>query len=72
MKVLAETAEGRSLKLELEGEAGSVVQLKVRRNLPKLNIHAEGADLVAGAQDLLVVKFASGSGYQQQTVILRW
>jgi glycogen debranching enzyme len=72
MKVLAETGEGRSLKLELEGQAGSVVQLKVRRNLPKLNIHAEGADLVAGAQDLLVVKFAPGSGYQQQTVILRW
>jgi hypothetical protein len=74
MKVLAETMDAHSLKLELESEPGSVVQLKVRRNLPKLSVRAEGADLVAGAagQDLLVVTFASGVGYQQQAVILRW
>ena len=63
-----------SLKLELESEAGSAVQLKVRRNMPRLTVRAEGAELIAGegGQDALAVKFPPGSGYQQQTVTLHW
>ena len=76
MKVLAETASSRSLALELEAEAGSVVELKLRRNAPNLNLHAEGASITPaphrGDPDALTVNFPSGSGYQHQTVIVRW
>ena len=73
LKVLSEHAEAHSLQLELEAAAGSVVELKLRRNTPKLNLHAEGATIIAAAlTDRLVVKFSQGSGYQQQTVTLRW
>jgi hypothetical protein len=77
MKVLSETATTHSLKLELEADTGSVVKLKLRRNGAKLNVHAEGAELVSaerssGASNLdsLIVKFPSGAGYQQHTVTL--
>jgi len=76
MKVLAETATAHSLVLELEAEAGSVAELKLRRNAPKLNVHAEGAHVTPEAHgtglDALTVEFPSGSGYQQKTVTLRW
>ena len=76
MKVLSEELSAHSLKLELEAEAGSTVQLKLRRNAPKLNIHAEGASIVPDPTrpglDALIVQFPSGSGYQPQTVTLRW
>jgi glycogen debranching enzyme len=79
MKVLTEAVTLHSMKLELEADAGSVVELKLRRNWPTLNIHAEGAELVstehgsAGSSlDSLTVKFPSGTGYQQQTVTLHW
>ena len=79
MKVLSETATAHSLKLELEADAGSVVELKLRRNGAKLNVHAEGAELVSAEHspalsilDSLTVKFPVGSGYQQQTVTLHW
>jgi glycogen debranching enzyme len=78
MKVLAETATTHSLKLELEADAGSVVELKLRRNGTKLNVHAEGAELVSAEHsslsslDSLIVKFPAGTGYQQQTVTLHW
>jgi glycogen debranching enzyme len=79
MKVLAETAMANSLKLELEADAGSVVELKLRRNGTKLNVRADGAKLVSAEQssgasslDSLRVKFPSGAGYQQQTVTLHW
>jgi hypothetical protein len=79
MKVLEETATARSLKLKLEANAGSVVELKLRRNATKLDVHADGAELVpvehgsgAGSLDSLTVKFPSGAGYQQQTVTLHW
>jgi glycogen debranching enzyme len=79
MKVLEETATAHSLKLELEADAGSVVELKLRRNATKLDVHADGAELVpaehgsgAGSLDSLTVKFPSGAGYQQQTVTLQW
>jgi glycogen debranching enzyme len=79
MKVLAETATAHSLKLELAAEAGSVVELKLRRNEEKLNVHADGAELVSTEHgsgvsrlDSLTVKFPSGTGYRQQTVALNW
>ena len=79
MKVLAETATARSLKLELAAEAGSLVELKLRRNREKLNVSADGAELLSAEHgsgvrklDSLTVKFPSGSGYQRQTVTLNW
>jgi hypothetical protein len=77
MKVLAETAEAHTLKLEMEAAAGTVIELKLRRNQPKLNLHAEGATIVTAGPhddglDRLVVKFPAGTGYQQQEVTLRW
>lgn len=79
MKVLAETATAHSLKLELEADAGSVVELKLRRNGTKLNVHAEGAELLPAEHSLdvsnldsLTVKFPAGTGYQQKTVTLHW
>jgi len=78
MKVLSETLEEHSLKLELEAEAGSVVELRVRRNATKLNLRAEGGTIEGvpvGAEaglEKLVVKFPAGVGYQGQVVTLRW
>ncbi len=80
MKVLSETDEPRGLRLKLEAEAGSMVELKLRRNQATLNLHVEGGTLVGatGRQsegeelDRIVVKFPAGSGYQQQVVTLSW
>jgi glycogen debranching enzyme len=79
LKILTEALTPHSLKLELEANAGSVVDLKVRRNEPKLNIHVEGAELAPiedgssrGSLDSLTVRFPPGNGYQQQTVTLNW
>jgi glycogen debranching enzyme len=77
MKVLDETVGAHSLKLELEAEAGSVVELKVRRNEAKLNLQVNGGTILNAAGkgdglDRLVVMFAEGTGYQQQVVALRW
>jgi len=79
MKVLGESSEARSLKLELEAEGGAVVQLKVRRNGDKVNLHADGGTILratggrdGGGLEDLVVKFPEGAGYQGQVVTLRW
>ena len=78
MKVLGETADAHSLKLELEAEADSVVELKVRRNVTKLNLHVDGGTIEAApvgsaaGVETLVVKFPSGVGYQGRTVTLGW
>ena len=78
MKVLSEVSETHSLKLELEAEAGTVVELTVRRNAAKLNLHVEGGTIVGAAagkgdrSEKLVVKFPQGSGYQEGTAILSW
>jgi hypothetical protein len=79
MKVLAETTTPHSLELELEADAASVVTLKLRRNGPNLNVHAEGAELAPAEHgsdtsnvDSLTVKFPAGIGYQQQKVTLHW
>lgn len=74
MKVLAETVEGRSLRLDLEGEAGSSAMLKVRVNAPRVSVRAEGATLSVAGDGLssLVVSFPAGVGYREKTVTLRW
>jgi hypothetical protein len=74
MKVLAERAEGRSLTLELEGMSGTTTELKMRRNVARVVVRAEGGTVVRGAGELdgLVVRFPAGSGYQPQVVTLRW
>ena len=79
MKVLKETRDSRSLKLELEAAGGSVIELYVRRNDPKLNLRAEGGTLIAargagvqGDLDKVVVKFPEGTGYQQRVLALSW
>jgi glycogen debranching enzyme len=76
MKVLTETVTPHSLKLELEADAGSVVELKLRHNAPKLNVRVEGASIAPERRmpdlDSLIVEFPQGSGYQQRTVIVGW
>jgi glycogen debranching enzyme len=79
MKVLKETKDAHSLRLELEAAAGSVVELKVRRNEPKLNLRAEGGSVIAardtGEQsdlDQVVVKFPEGTGYQRRAIAVSW
>jgi len=76
---LGETVDGHSLKLELEAEAGTVVELKVRRNAAKLSLHADGATISSATDghgsdglEQLTVKFPTGTGYQEQGVTLRW
>jgi hypothetical protein len=81
MKVLSEVSEAHSLKLELEAQAGTVVELMVRRNVAKLNLHVEGGTIVdsvsgvtgkSAGLEKLVVKFPQGTGYQQSAVTLTW
>jgi len=76
MKVLAETVTTHSMTLELEADGGSVVELQLRRNAPKLNVRAQGASILPGRSesglDSLTVKFPSGEGYKKQTVTLLW
>lgn len=72
MKVLSEVHEPNSLKLELEGRAGTESVLTMRRNDAKINPQIEGAKLDA---DKLHVNFAPGSGdanYVTQVVTIRW
>jgi hypothetical protein len=79
MKVLTETRDSHSLKLDLEAGGGSVIQLTVRANEPKLDLRAEGGTIItsrgAGKRDDLsqvVVRFPEGTGYQHHALILRW
>ena len=79
VKVLTETRDSHSLKLNLEAAAGSVVQLAVRRNEPKVNLRAEGGTIISpkvagerGDIDQVVVKFPEGTGYQHQALVLSW
>lgn len=68
MKVVDETRDSHSLRLELEGTAGSQATLTFRRN-EAVTVHAEGAELTG---DALRVRFDGGSGYQTTVVTLRW
>jgi glycogen debranching enzyme len=78
IKVLTETGDTHSLKLELEADAGSVVELPVRRNESKLNLRVEGGTMIVAAGtgesglDKVEVKFPEGTGYQQRVLTLRW
>ncbi len=69
MKVLGEKIAGRSLRLELEGVAGSQASLRLRRNDKSVTVTVEGAGL---AGDDLRVNFGPGSGYVTQVVTVRW
>jgi hypothetical protein len=68
MKVLDEQRDARSLRLELEGMAGTDATLPIRLNAP-VTVHAEGAELTRGQ---LHVSFDGMSGYQTKVVTLRW
>jgi hypothetical protein len=78
MKVLSETVEAHSLKLELEAEGGSVVVLKVRRNGDTVNLRVDGGATLSGTAghggglEQLKVKFPEGVGYEGQEVVLHW
>ncbi len=78
MKVLRETVTGRSVMLELEAPGGTTGELQVRRNAASVTVKAEGAQLGPGqgsagkGLERLVVAFPQGTGYQGQTVTLRW
>jgi hypothetical protein len=69
MKVLSEKIEGRSLRLELEGVAGTQASLHLRQNDTAVALKVEGAELVG---DELRVSFRSGIGYVSQVVTLSW
>lgn len=68
-KVLSEHTEARSVRLDLEGIAGTDTMLSLRRNDPAAHITAEGGEL---AGDQLRVHFSGGAGYVTQTVTVRW
>ena len=69
MKVLEEQRQPRQLTLTLEAQGGSTQTLFVRNNDNKARISVDGATI---GESSLIVKFPSGSGYQKQTVTLRW
>lgn len=69
MKVLDETAGEHSLRLELEGIAGSDALLHLRRNDATAQVRSEGATI---AGDELHVHFPAGSGYTSQFVTFEW
>jgi glycogen debranching enzyme len=68
MKVVDETRDAHSLRLELEGMAGTQAMLALRRNAA-VTVHVEGAELTG---DTLRISFEGSSGYQTRVVTLRW
>jgi glycogen debranching enzyme len=70
VKVLEEIRGERSLRVELEGFAGSEIELFVRRNLPKLQVVSDGGTMVGA--DRLRVQFPGGDTYQRHTLNLHW
>jgi glycogen debranching enzyme len=69
MKVLSESHDAHSLRLELEAIGGTESVLTLRRNDTKIDVKIEGAKLDA---DKLHVNFAPGTGYVTQVVTIRW
>ena len=69
MKVLSEHVEGRSLRLELEGVAGSESVLDLRRNDPSAKVVCDGGELVG---DQVRLRFGDGNGYVTKVVTVRW
>lgn len=70
MKVLKEIQEGRSLRLELEGIAGTSAKLRLRRNGAVLKLRAEGGTILD--DEHVQVSFAAGEGYLRQVLVLSW
>ncbi len=69
MKVLQQQTTAHSLTLLLAAQGGSTHTLPLRINDPKTQATAEGGDIGAHT---IQVHFPEGSGYQKQTVTLRW
>lgn len=69
MKVLDEATDAHSLRLDLEGMAGSESVLQVRRNGATAHVQVDGAELIS---DTLHVHFPAGTGYVPQTVTMHW
>ncbi len=63
MKVLDETVDAHSLRIDLEGMAGTDEVLKLRRNDAAAHLQVDGADVMG---DTLHVQFPEGSGYVSQ------
>lgn len=71
LKVLSEDQSPGSLRLILEAPAGSVFDLKLRRNT-RSNVEVEGA-VLGGAEDNLRVSFEGNEGsYSTRIVKLQW
>jgi glycogen debranching enzyme len=69
MKVLSETYNPRSLRLELEAMGGTESILALHLNHPSAAVKIEGAKLDAGR---LHVDFAPSSGYVTQKITIGW
>jgi len=76
VKVLGETRTAHSLTLDLEAEGGTSAVLDVRRNGIESALHVNGGELVSATTkaglESTRVKFAPGSGYQENSVSLSW
>lgn len=69
VKVVGEAWKERALELDLEGVAGSSVELILVRNDSQAHVTAENATVEG---DRLRVSFPSGSGYVERHVTVRW
>ncbi len=69
IKVLEQHYDAHALTLLLAAQGGSTQTLLLRVNEPKAKVTADGGEIATGQ---LRVRFPAGSGYQQQTVTLRW
>jgi glycogen debranching enzyme len=69
MKILDELRQPHQLTLILEAQGGSTQTLFLRSNDSNAHISADGAMV---RESSLIVKFPNASGYQKQTVTLRW
>ena len=68
-KVLSESTDAHSIRIEIEGMSDTDTQLTVRRNDPSAPITAEGGEL---GGDQIRVHFGPGTGYVTQVVTVRW
>ena len=69
MKVLRQETQPHQLTLTLEAPGGSTQRLFLQSNDSKAQISADGATIRGSS---LIVEFPVASGYQKQTVTLRW
>jgi glycogen debranching enzyme len=76
-KVLAETIDAHSMKLDLEAQGGSIVEFKLRKSGLVKGLTADGATIVPPAiatsgLEQLIVTFPAGDDYQRKAVTLHW